>query len=55
MGWLDDFRRRQSIYIASLERIADAQLAIAENKRLGGGDPLRDAIEGEVHCAPAVR
>jgi hypothetical protein len=44
MGWLDDFRRRQSAYVASPERIADAQLAISENKLLGGGDPSCDAI-----------
>jgi hypothetical protein len=38
------FQARQLAYVASLERITDAQLAIAENKRLGGGDPSRDAI-----------
>jgi hypothetical protein len=43
MGWLDDFRRRQAAYVASLERIADAQSAIAENKLLGGDDPSRHA------------
>jgi hypothetical protein len=41
MGWLDDFRRRQAVYVASMERIADAHLAIVENKLLEGGDPSR--------------
>jgi hypothetical protein len=44
MGWLENFRRRKSAYVASLERIADAQLAIAENRLLGGADPSRNAI-----------
>jgi DNA-binding NtrC family response regulator len=43
MGWLDAFRRRQAAYAASLEKIADAQLAIVENKLLGVSDPSRDA------------
>ena len=41
---LDDLWRRQAAYAASRRRIADAQMAIVENKRLGVSDPSRDAM-----------
>jgi hypothetical protein len=37
---LNELRRRQAAYAASRRRIADAQMAIVENKRLGVSDPL---------------
>jgi hypothetical protein len=39
---LDDLWERQAAYHASLQRIADAQRAVTENKLLG--DPSREAI-----------
>jgi hypothetical protein len=39
---LDDLWQRQAVYHASLQRIADAQRAVTENKLLG--DPSREAI-----------
>ena len=41
---LDDLWRRQAAYAASRRRIADAQMAIVENKRLDVSDPSRDAM-----------
>ena len=41
---LDGLWRRQAAYAASRRRIADAQMAIVENKRLGVSDPSRDAL-----------
>jgi hypothetical protein len=41
---LKDLWRRQAAYAASRQKIADAQMAIAENKRLGVSDPSRDAM-----------
>jgi len=41
---LDELRWRQAAYAASRRRIADAQMAIVENKRLGVSDPSCDAM-----------
>lgn len=41
---LDDLWQRQAAYHASLQRIADAQRAVTENKRLGDSNPSREAI-----------
>jgi CheY-like chemotaxis protein len=41
---LDDLWQRQADYRASLQRIADAQRAVTENKLLGDSDPSREAI-----------
>ncbi|MGA7386153.1 MAG: hypothetical protein WBW81_16090 [Methylocella sp.] len=44
MKQLYDLWRWQSAYHASLQRIADAQRAVTENKLLGGSDLSREAI-----------
>lgn len=41
---LKDLRQRQAAYHASLQRIADAQRAVAKHKLLGDSDPSREAI-----------
>jgi hypothetical protein len=41
---LDDLWERQAAYHASLQRIADVQRAVTENKHLGGSDPSRESI-----------